>query len=95
MPAKKQYTLADLRKLAKKYNLEVDTSSIGVYGLYTPNGYKFNMEGNHCRIEPHHGIADYKKDAINDLMDFLLGYEKYKMPVLEKCKKGCDCGWDE
>jgi hypothetical protein len=93
-PIKKQHTRDELIKLGKKYNLEV-ALGLESYEIYTPGGYYFTGSVTHARVEPHRNVSEYKKEAINDLVEFILDYEKHKKPLLTHCKKGCDCGWDE
>lgn len=92
---KESYTRKDLEKLAARYKLELVLDPRETYELYAPAGYQFTDTGVHMRIEPHRGDPRWKKEAINDLVEFLLRYEKQHIPVLTKCKRGCDCGWDD
>lgn len=95
---KKLHPKEELTRLAKKHHLILDLNKgepwKDYYELITPDGYKF-LDGTHGRVEPHRGDAVWKKEAINDLVEFILGHEKYKQPLLTRCKKGCECGWDE
>jgi hypothetical protein len=88
------HTKDELIKLGKKYNLEV-CLGLESYELYSPEGYMFKGMGTHVIVEPHRNASEYKKEAINDLVEFILKSVRSKEPLLVHCKKGCACGWDE
>jgi predicted protein tyrosine phosphatase len=91
-----QTAKSELIRLAKKHRLKIDFGdrSRDYYELYTQDGYKF-PDGTHGRVEPHRNIPEWKREAINELIQFIKEHEKYKTQMLIHCKKGCECGWDE
>jgi hypothetical protein len=92
---KKLHTKEELKKLAKKYHLEL-VLGLESYEIYTPDGYHFTATGaQHVRVEPHRNQVEWKKEAIHELAEFILDYERHKEPLLTHCKKGCECGWDD
>jgi hypothetical protein len=92
---RKLHTKDELKRLAKKYKLEL-VLGLESYEIYTPNGFNFTGTGaQHVRVEPHRNQAEWKKEAIHELVEFILDYEKHKEPLLTHCRKGCECGWDD
>lgn len=80
----KQYTMAQLRAVCKKKNIELDKDGYDDYAIYSPKGYMFNATDAHVCRAVHRNVKEWKLKAIQDLMsDIKEGFRK--------CPKDCDC----